>query len=542
MEKSYEELQQDLESKIIENKDLMIENTDLKAEIENQKLIIQQLRKYIFGPKREKLSEKEDNIVEGVQTSMFISEETEEIQKEVEAETEKITYYRKKRNNTSGIKKSELKNIEQIEYIEEAEDLKCPECGSDMEKIGKEYVRQEIKYIPAKFQIINYYRNVYKCQSCGTDENAKDTATIVKTHVPTALLSHSFVSPSLATEVIYQKYYMGVPLYRQEKVWDDRGLVLPRNVSSNWCIKISEYYLENIWKLMFSKLKQNCQVLHCDETTIQCNHEPNRNASSTSYMWVMVSGKDEKCKGVLFRYSPSRSQNIAIDLFSGYSDILVTDGYAGYNNIEKITHAECWAHARRYFYDSIPSGNTNCSGYKACEQIDEMFKIENQISNLDDDAKLRIRQEKTAPILEKFYEWVYLTNQKQTTNKKLKKALTYVINQKKELSEFINDARIPMTNSIAERAIRPFAVHRKNWLFADTVAGANANAVYYSLIESAKLNKLNIYKYLNYLLDNLPQLQNEQSEEELEKFLPWSTDLPEDVKNFEGDYSELKLS
>ena len=107
MEKSYEALQQDLKSKIIENnnlmienKDLIIENTDLKAEIENQKLIIQQLRKYIFGPKREKLSEKEDNIVEGVQTSMFISEETEEIQKEVEAETEKITYYRKKRNNT----------------------------------------------------------------------------------------------------------------------------------------------------------------------------------------------------------------------------------------------------------------------------------------------------------------------------------------------------------------------------------------------------------------------------------------------------------
>lgn len=145
-----------------------------------------------------------------------------------------------------------------------------------MEKIGKEFVRQEIKYIPAKFQIINYYRNVYKCKSCGTDESNKEKPTIVKTHVPTALISHSFASQSLATEVIYQKYYMGVPLYRQEKVWDDRGLVLPRNVSCNWCIKISEYYLENIWKLMFSNLKQNCQLIHIDETTIQCNHEANK--------------------------------------------------------------------------------------------------------------------------------------------------------------------------------------------------------------------------------------------------------------------------
>lgn len=99
-----------------------------------------------------------------------------------------------------------------------------------------------------------------------------------------------------------------------------------------------------------------------------------------------------------------------------------------------------------------------------------------------------------------------------------------------------------MTNSRAERAIRPFAVHRKNWLFADTVAGAKANVVYYSLVESAKLNNLNIYKYLNYLLDNLPQLENEQTEEELEKFLPWSDKLPDDIKNFNGDYEELKLS
>lgn len=534
MEKSYKELQEELMNKTIENK-------KLKAEIENKNLIIQQLQKYIFGSKREKLPQKEENIVEGVQTSMFISDETEEVQKEIEKETEKNTYYRKKKKNTSGIKKSELKNVEQIEIIEEAKDLKCPECGSDMKKIGKKFVRQEIKYIPAKFQIINYYSNVYKCEGCGTDESNKDTATIVKTHVPTALLTHSFVSPSLATEVLYQKYYMGVPLYRQEKVWDDRGLVLPRNVSSNWCIKISEYYLENIWKLMFSKLKQNCNVLHNDETTIQCNHESGKKASSDSYMWVMVSGEEETCKGVIFKYSSSRAESVAKDLLSGYSGIVVTDGYPGYNNIENITHAECWAHVRRYFYESIPNGDASCSGYEACVQIDKLFEIEREISDLSDDEKLKIRQEKSAPILKKFYEWVYLTSQKYTANKKLRKALTYATNQQKELSEFIHNAKIPMTNSRAERAIRPFAVHRKNWLFADTVNGANANAVYYSLIESAKLNNLNIYKYLNYLLDTLPQLETEQTEEDLEKFLPWSNDLPEDVKNFDGEYGELKL-
>lgn len=527
MEKSYKELQE--------------ENKKLKAEIENKNLLIQQLQKYLFGAKKENLPKKEENIVEGVQTSIFVEDEEKELQEEIKAETEEITYHRKKKSNTSGIKKTELKNVEQIEIIEEAEDLKCPECGADMKKIGKEYVRQELKYIPSKFQIISYYRNVYKCESCGTDESTKDTTTIVKTHVPTALLTHSFVSPSLATEVIYQKYYMGVPLYRQEKVWDDRGLILPRNVSSNWCIKISEYYLENIWNLMLSKLKQNCQVLHCDETTIQCNHEPGKKASSNSYMWVMVSGEDENCKGVIFKYSSSRSEQVAKELLSGYSKILVTDGYAGYNNIENVTHAECWAHARRYFYESIPDGNTNCSGYEACKQIDKMFEIERAISDLSDDEKLEIRKEKTAPILKKFYEWVCSVSQKYTTNKKLEKALTYVTNQKEELSKFIENAKIPMTNSKAERAIRPFAVHRKNWLFADTVNGAKANAVYYSLIESAKLNKLNIYKYLNYLLEKLPQLDGEQIESDIEKFLPWSKELPEEIRCFEGEYKDLKI-
>ena len=110
------------------------------------------------------------------------------------------------------------------------------------------------------------------------------------------------------------------------------------------------------------------------------------------------------------------------------------------------------------------------------------------------------------------------------------------------MCKFLEDGRIPLTNSRAERAIRPFAVHRKNWLFADSVEGAKANAVYYSLIESAKVNNLNIYKYIKYLLDVLPQLEEAQSEDDLEKYLPWSKELPADVLNFDGEYKEIELA
>ena len=178
---------------------------------------------------------------------------------------------------------------------------------------------------------------------------------------------------------------MGVPLYRQEKAWDDKGLVLPRSMTSNWCIKLSEYYLEPIYNLMLKKLKENSELLHCDETTMQCNKEPGKKASSNSYMWVITSGELEKNKGVIFNYSSSRSSEIAQRLLKGYKKILVTDGYSGYNILEdEINRAECWAHARRYFYNSVPLDEhkkmiTTSAGYLGVKYIDELFEVEREI-------------------------------------------------------------------------------------------------------------------------------------------------------------------
>ena len=562
--KTYEEIiaeNEKLKDEIAENraeiKNKNIEIKGLKEQIENQKLQINWFNRYVFGQKEETLEKPEENIVGGTQCSILGVPE--DVAEEVKEETEKITVYRKKKNtkNPAGIKKATLKDVEKIteEYKIEDEKANCTECGSHIKQIGKELVRQEVEYIPAKLVLKNYVRYIYKCEKCGTEESEKEKATIVKTKVPNPVLSHSFVSPSLATEVIYQKYYMGTPLYRQEKMWDDLGLVLPRNMMANWCIKISQYYLEPLYKLMLDKIKENSSLIHCDETTIQVNKEANKKASSNSYMWVITTGKLEQMQAVIFKYSSSRSSEVVKDLLKGYKNILVTDGYAGYNVLdEEVTHAECWAHARRKFYDSIPLINKQMdktsAGYEVVEIIDEMFKQEDIIEgklpyNITPNEwikqKYELRKEKIAPVLEKFYEKVYLLNQKTIVNKKLKEAVTYAINQEKELKEFLNDGRIPLTNSKCERAIRPFAVHRKNWLFADTTAGADANAVYYSFIETAKLNKLNIYKYINYLLEALPQLEGEQKDTDIEKYLPWSEELPNEIKNYEEEYTELNL-
>lgn len=546
-----EELQEKIRKLEKEVNQLKGQNKELKITVENQKLQIQNLNRYIFGSKRE-LTPKEENIVEGTQCSIFGEIEDEKLKKQVEEKTEEIVVHRKKKSKTvqSGIKKSELKNIEQETIILKLEDdsLVCPKCGSELTKIGTETVRQEIQYIPSKLKVVTYVREVYKCTKCGKEENEKETlaTTIVKAKTPRALLSHSFASSSLATEVIYQKYYMGVPLYRQEQVWDDRGLILPRSMTANWCIRISQYYLQPIYEMILKQIKKNSEVLHCDETTIQCNKEPGKKATSNSYMWVLTTGENEKKKGVIYKYSSSRSGEEAQKLLKDYSNILVTDGYAGYNSVEGVNRAECWAHTRRYFYESIPLDSKKqpiqtSDGYTGVKYIDELFEVEREIENLSAEEKVKERQEKSAPILKKFYEWVYSTSEKYVTNSKLQKALTYAINQKENLSKFLDDGRIPLTNSKAERAVRPFAVHRKNWLFADSQDGAKANAIFYSLIESAKANKLNIYKYINYLLEILPQLEEAQTEEDIEKYLPWSKELPAEVLNFQGEYKEIEF-
>ena len=254
--------------------ELMEKYTNAQIEIENLKLEVQNLTKIIFGSRREKIYKPTDYEGNG-QISLFDdkSENTtdEEIIKEVEENVEEITVYRKKKSKTkkAGVKRSFLKDIEiEVKHIKLPVDENgkilavCPICGEELKEIGKKLIRQEIKFIPATIKIIEYVEYRYKCTDCGTEGSKNENSVFVKSDVPKPILNHSFASPSLVAEVMYQKYFSGMPLYRQEQMWSDRGLVLPRSMMANWLIKVSEYYLEPLWELMLKVLKKNCEVLH----------------------------------------------------------------------------------------------------------------------------------------------------------------------------------------------------------------------------------------------------------------------------------------
>ena len=554
----YEKKIKELEN-IIANQKLELENKNIT--IKNQELQIQHYNRIIFGHKRESAAQIR-LFVDGEQLSLFLEENgNEKLKEEIEKESENLfvkSYERKKKSKKSGLKKEIEQEIpvEYIHYSFTEEQLKI-DNEHMWKKIGEESVGEKIKFIPAKLVREITIRDVYK--KVRIAPNVKSTVRegcdaleiyekpeFDKAEIPLPVLSHTFVTPSLMAEVIYQKYNMGVPLYRQEKMWDDKGLILPRNVMANWIIKVSEYYLNNLQKLMLKTLKEENKLLHMDETTIQCNKEDGKKASTKSYMWVITSGKDEDIKGTIFRYNSSRKASIAVDMLKDFKGTLVTDGYAAYDKIENIKHAECWAHCRRYFYESIPLNKDkeltkDSVGYIGVEYCDKLFKIEREIANFSVPEKLEKRNEKSKPLTKEFFEWLENCSKKEIINKKLKKAVTYAINQKKELQKFLEDGNIPLSNSLVERRIRPFAVHRKNWLFSDSPAGAEASGVIYSLVESAKQNDLDVWKYFEYLFKNLPQLNIiDENNDSLKDYLPWSKKLPSEIRKANTETSENK--
>ena len=507
----------------LEAKDQLIQKQNIQ--IENMIQALLHARKKLFGPSTEMRKQTEG------QLSLF--DTAQGIAKELGVEQKKVTvrpYERK--NRQPGIRAEMLAGLptEIEEYEIPAEDT-CSICGNVLNVIGKQFVRTEVEYVPAKLKVKHIVRQVAKCTVCGTPSGSNPSSHFQKAAVPAAPLPHSISTPSLLAQIMYQKFCMGIPLNRQESDWYRLGLVLPRSNMAHWCIRCSREWFEPVYWRIHEKLKL-CEILHMDETRIQCNKEAGKKASSESFMWVMQSAASESLKGIFFYYASTRSGSIARELLKGFDGYLVTDAYAGYEKAEGIRRALCWSHCRRYFIESIPldSRVKEIPGSKGAEgrgYIDLLFKIESEIRDLSYEERKEKRREASRPVLDAFWSWVKDTSVLYTTNEKLTSALTYATNQRKYLETFMEDGRLPISNNLVEANIKPFATARRAWLFADTPKGAMTNAVLYTLVQSAKANELDVYEYLKYLLEEMPNNRHLEHPEIIDRYLPWSSELPE---------------
>jgi transposase len=411
---------------------------------------------------------------------------------------------------------------ETIECVLNPEEAVCHICNSEMKVIGKKKIRSEMEYIPAKLVMKDYVQFVYKCINSGkTDEHPDDV--IYSAPVPAPVLTHSIASPSSVAWIMYQKYMLSVPFYRQERDFKRMGAPLKRDTMANWVIRCAEYWLKPLYDRMHKQLLK-CDVIMSDETTWQVLREEGKKASSKSYIWIHRSGSCEGPPIILYEYTRTRSGDHAKKFLSGFSGFHVSDAYDGYEKVEGITRCLCFSHLRRYYINAIPldSGKKEIPGSGGAigrAYCDKLFKFEKKWKMLSPEERKKNRLIYSVPVLEAFFAWAETTN---TYQDDLKKALKYTLNHKKYFTNFLLDGRIPLSNNLSEIAVKPVALTRKNALFSDSVEGAEASALVFSIINTASANNLDTYKYLEYIFRQLPDLRFTPDDPVLDEYLPWS--------------------
>jgi len=267
-------------------------------------------------------------------------------------------------------------------------------------------------------------------------------------------------------------------------------------------------------------------IIFMDETTVQVLNEPDKNPQSKSYLWVQRGGPPNKLV-ILFDYDPGRSQTVPQRLLEGYQGALQTDGYAGYNAVvakNNLIHLGFLAHARRQFTEVIKAQGKNKNkktgkAQRALNYIQQLYEIEKSVKCVSVDERFKTRQALAIPILTQCRTWLDEVLPLVPPKTTLGKALLYLNNEWPKLIRYVDDGRYCIDNNLAENAIRPFVVGRKNWLFSQSVKGVKASANLYSLIETAKANGLEPYAYLKFVFTHLPRATSLQM---IEALLPWN--------------------
>lgn len=471
------------------------ENSELKGEVEQLRQQLGIMKKMYFGQK----SEKTEYISDG-QLNLFNEAEKEE--DATDKKSVEVAKHSRKPKRTHEEFAEGLETEEVVHSVPEEERV-CDTCGSEMQTVGKEFVRDELVYIPARVFVRKHYVEVLKCIRCGTSEqrdaenNDIEKQSFRKAAVPKPLFPNSFCSPELLAHIIYDKYVNGMPLYRQETALREKGITLSRATMANWIIRAAREQFKTVYDEQKRKLL-TYRVIHADETVVQVLKEPGKKAKTDSRMWVYSQGEPEKESIVLFEYQPTRSGDHAKKFLGDFNGYLVTDGYVGYNKLTNVTRCGCWAHMRRKFAEALPAESEAAKASMAAQgikYIDRLFTLER---DCDSDVKRAETRENESKItVEEFYTWLGTFT---AAGAGLTNAVGYALSQKKALTAFLDAPCVPISNNRAENAIRPFCVGRKNWLFADTVRGAEASAIIYSLVATAKANNLNPEAYFTRLL------------------------------------------
>ena len=447
------------------------------------------------------------------QGELFNEAESEAEHLEEEAGTQAISYTRKTPKRQSLPKDLPRETV--VHDISD-EDKVCDCCGGELHQMG-EARSEKLEFVPAQVKVVEHVRPKYSCRTC---EQQGIEVKVKIAPLPANPIPKGIATASLLSQIITSKYQYGLPLYRQESLFKQYGIELSRRTMADWMIKCSALFKPLVERFKAIQLEQ--PVIQADETTLKVINED----KSTCYMWLYCTGTDSPNEHpipniVLYDYQNNRSGRCAVGYLGDYSGYLQVDGYQGYEQT-KATLAGCWAHARRKFKEAEVVQSTGKTGKAnwALSHIQKLYRIETRLKNKSADEKRKVRQQQSLPLLNQFKTWLDKSALQVPPKTALGKAISYSLRQWPKLIRYIEEGNLNIDNNRAERAIKPFVIGRKNWLFSNTASGANASAILYSIIETAKANGLTPFDYMTHCLEHLAESPNN-----VEALLPWSVKL-----------------
>lgn len=482
--------------------------------IEKLKAQLAVLKRARFGPSSEKL-ERQIDLLESVIGDL----EEAEAQNEARQEARAPAAARPKRERGN---RNPLPAHLPREIIAHPGACACPACGSQRLRKIADDEREVLEYVPSHFKVVVHQRPKMSCRDCEA---------ISQPPMPSLPIERGRPGAGLIAHVAIAKFCDHLPLHRQSEIYAREGVELDRSTLADWLGRAA--WLMRPLAERIGDYARAGPTLHADDTPIPVQ-DPGRGRTRTGRLWVVV--RDEKPWGspnpqaAYYRYSPDRKGEHAQTLLASARGYLHADAYAGFNKLyeadpatgrPRLEPVACWAHARRELFDEHARTRSPIPR-QAMEKMAEIFAIEREINGQSPQIRLQVRQTTSAPLVDELKAFLETSLTRISRKSTLAVAIRYSLVRWEALSRFLHDGQLEMTNNAAERAIRPLTLGRRNWTFLGSDAGGERAAVFFTIIQTCKLNGLNPEAYLADVISRIA----DHPANRIDELLPWSWTPP----------------
>lgn len=488
-----------------------------EQEIEHLKLVIARLRRMVFGPKSEKITQE----IEQLELKL---EELEAVQAR-QAMVRRQATVGDDEPSTGPVRRPLPEHLPRETVVHDLGMTTCPDCGGELHRFGED-VSEVIDHIPESFRVIRHVRPKYSCRRCER---------VIEAAAPTRPIDRGLAGSGLLAHVLVSKYCEHQPLYRQSEIYAREGVELDRSTLAGW-VGASSRLLTPVVEALRHHVLSGLKI-HADDTPVPVL-APGTGKTKTGRLWTYVRDDrpwgDSAAPAVWFAYSPDRKGEHPRQHLTGFHGVLQADAYAGFHHLYdtgEISEAACWAHVRRKFFD-LQQAHQSPIAAEAIQRIAALYAIEQEIRGRPPDQRCQLRQSRARPLLEEMRAWFNGTLARLSRKSDTAVAIRYALGRWRSLTRYLDNGAIEIDNNAAERALRAVCLGRKNYLFAGSDAGGERAACLYSLIGTAKLNGINPELYLRQLLDRIASHPINR----ISELLPWNlirnlTESPKQLLN-----------